>query len=75
MDAIDRELMAVAVDLLPEQEREVVNAIFFERASYRTVAVRMNCSTTKIIDLRNQALASLRKLIEASTGEDNEQSH
>lgn len=70
MDAIDRELMAVAVDMLPEQERDVINALFFERASFRTVATRMNCSTTKIIDLRNQALVTLRKLINDSMEKD-----
>jgi DNA-directed RNA polymerase specialized sigma subunit len=70
MDAIDRELMATAVDRLTEQERDVINGLFFERASYRAIAVRMNCSTTKIIDLRNQALLSLRKLIEEAPGDD-----
>ena len=64
MDAIDRELMATAVDMLPDEEREVINALFFERASYRTIAMRMDCSTTKIIDLKNQALQSLKTLIE-----------
>jgi DNA-directed RNA polymerase specialized sigma24 family protein len=70
MDAIDRELIAIAVDLLPEDERDVINALFFERASYRTIAVRMDCSTTKVIDLRNQALKSLQNLIEKSMEDD-----
>lgn len=66
MDAIDRELMAAAIDNLPEQEREVVNSLFFERVSLRVVAERMGCSTTKIIDLRTQALETLRALIESA---------
>lgn len=69
MDAIDRELMVAAIDRLPEDERDVVNGLFFERTSYRAIATRMKCSTTKIIDLRDQALAALRSLIESA--EDN----
>jgi DNA-directed RNA polymerase specialized sigma24 family protein len=70
MDSIDRELMATAIDNLPSEEQEVVNAIFFERVSYRVLAQRMGCSTTKVIDLRNQALLSLRALIERSMTDD-----
>jgi RNA polymerase sigma factor (sigma-70 family) len=66
MDAIDRELIATAIDGLPEDEREIVNALFFERVSYRTLAQRLNCSTTKVIDVRDQALKSLKALIEKS---------
>lgn len=70
MDAIDRELIATAIDGLPEEEREIINALFFERVSYRVAAQRMNCSTTKIIDLRDQALKSLKGLIEKSVSDD-----
>jgi len=66
MDAIDKELIATAIDGLPEDEREIINALFFERVSYRMLAQRLNCSTTKVIDLRDQALKSLRALIESS---------
>lgn len=64
MDAIDRELIATAIDGLPEDEREIINALFFERVSYRILAQRLNCSTTKVIDVRDQALKSLKALIE-----------
>lgn len=70
MDAIDKELIATAIDGLPEDEREIINALFFERVSYRTLAQRLNCSTTKVIDVRDQALKSLRALIESSNSDE-----
>jgi len=66
MDAIDRELIAMAIDGLPEDEQEIINALFFERVSYRILAQRLNCSTTKVIDVRDQALKTLKALIEKS---------
>jgi RNA polymerase sigma factor (sigma-70 family) len=70
MDAIDRELIATAIDGLPEDEREIINALFFERVSYRVLAQRLNCSTTKVIDVRDQALKSLKALIEKSVADE-----
>ena len=70
MDAIDRELMVAAIDRLPGEEQEVINGLFFERTSYRAIAIRMGCSTTKVIDLRDQALGSLRALIESTHPDD-----
>ena len=54
----------MAIDGLPEEEQEIINALFFERVSYRVLAQRLNCSTTKVIDVRDQALKTLKALIE-----------
>lgn len=64
MNDLDKELMAEAVDRLPDQQREVINGLFYERASYRAMAARMGVRLHEVEKLRRDALDSLRRLIE-----------
>lgn len=48
------------VDQLPEEERDVINATFYERVSLRTVGRRLGKSSPTVMRIRNRALARLR---------------
>jgi RNA polymerase sigma factor (sigma-70 family) len=55
-----RTLFADAVDTLPERERYVIEALFWERLSLRDLALRMSLSKTQLSRIRDTALERLR---------------
>jgi RNA polymerase sigma factor (sigma-70 family) len=59
-DVADRDRLAKAVDALPEAQRDVVNALFYERVSEAVLAERLGVSRALVRKRRDQALANLR---------------
>lgn len=66
MDALDTELLAEAVDRLPEPERTLVNGLFYERASHREMARRLGVQLHDVQRIRRSAMSQLRTLIEGA---------
>lgn len=61
-----RDAIGAAVDALPEQERFVIEAVFFECISLEELGERLGVSKTHAWRLRNAALKKLEKLLVSS---------
>jgi len=53
-------LLPELIDALPERERFVINALFFERLSFSEVARELGCTKRTVTRVRTSALAMLR---------------
>lgn len=61
-----REAIAEAIDSLPEQDRFVIEAVFFECISLEELGSRLGVSKTHAWRLRNAALKRLEQLLISS---------
>ena len=63
-EAVRTELLAEIVDALPEREREVMNALYWECVSLSVVARRLGLSKRQVGRIRDRALCRLRSGVE-----------
>jgi DNA-directed RNA polymerase specialized sigma subunit len=65
MGSLDALAIVEMVDALPEREREVINGIFWERASLSTIGRRINASKSMVAFYRDRALRRLGVSLQA----------
>lgn len=59
-----REVLADAIDGLPEKDRFVIEALWIERRSYRDLARDMSCGLASLVRTRNRAVRKLQAALE-----------
>lgn len=68
MIALARDLID-AIDALPDQQRDVINALFYERLTEAAAAERYGISRALVRKRRDQALLVLRQVLGGATAE------
>ena len=58
-----REIVADAVDLLPEEDKWVINAVYSEQLSLQQIADQLGVSKTHVFRIRNRALKALKAML------------
>jgi predicted DNA-binding protein YlxM (UPF0122 family) len=58
-----REIVADAVDLLPEEDRWVIDAVYSEQLSLQQIADQLGVSKTHVFRIRNRALKALKAML------------
>ena len=64
-DRSDAEAVAKAVEQLPERERNIIRAYYFQGAQLRTIASEMGVSEPRVSQLHARAVARLREYLAA----------
>ena len=65
-----KDLLNACVDLLPDQEREAILAIFYDRVGYREMAKRLGMSPRQARRVMQRAYSRLGPLMLAVEGVD-----
>jgi hypothetical protein len=58
-----RDIVSDAVELLPEEEQWVINAVYVEQLSLQQIAEQLGVSKTHVFRIRNRALRSLKGML------------
>ena len=68
-EQMDRELMAVAVAKLPERERFIVQAHYYEGAQFKAIATKLGVSEPRVSQLHARAVQMLKTILESRAAE------
>lgn len=58
-----REIVSTAVDMLPEEDKWVINAVYSEQLSLQQIAEQLGVSKTHVFRIRNRALRALKAML------------
>lgn len=59
-----REVLADAIDSLPEKDRFVIEALWIERRSFRDLARDMSCGVASVMRTKNRAVKTLQAALQ-----------